>query len=84
VPRSLLGRVSSVHRLAVLGAAPFGAVVGGFIASVSNAPDAMLAAGLVLGVALAILSAPLLRSLAASARRDSSDSAAPSAQPAGR
>ena len=30
VPRSLLGRVSSVHRLAVLGAAPFGAVVGGF------------------------------------------------------
>jgi MFS-type transporter involved in bile tolerance (Atg22 family) len=83
VPRNLLGRVSSVHRLAVLGAAPFGAVVGGLVASASNAPDAMLAAGLVLGVALAILSAPLLRSLAASARRDASDSPVPTAQPAG-
>jgi MFS family permease len=83
VPRSLLGRVSSVHRLAVLGAAPFGAVVGGFIASVSNAPDAMLAAGLILGAALAIFSAPLLRSLAASARSDLPESPAPTAQPAG-
>ncbi len=35
VPRNLLGRVSSVHRLAVLGAAPFGAVVGGLVASVA-------------------------------------------------
>ncbi len=83
VPRNLLGRVSSVHRLAVLGAAPFGAVVGGAVASVSNAPDAMLAAGLVLGVLLAILSAPLLRSLAASARRDAAGSSAPTAQPTG-
>jgi MFS family permease len=83
VPRSLLGRVSSVHRLAVLGAAPFGAVVGGFVASVSNAPDAMLAAGVILGLALAILSAPLLRSLAASARRDAAASPAPTTQPAG-
>ena len=83
VPRSLLGRVSSVHRLAVLGAAPFGAVVGGFVASVSNAPDAMLAAGLILGLALAILSAPLLRSLAASARRDAAASPASTARPAG-
>jgi hypothetical protein len=83
VPRSLLGRVSSVHRLAVLGAAPFGAVVGGLVASAFNAPDAMLAAGLILGVALAILSAPLLRSLAASARRNAANVAAPTAQPAG-
>jgi MFS-type transporter involved in bile tolerance (Atg22 family) len=83
VPRSLLGRVSSVHRLAVLGAAPFGAVVGGLVASASNAPDAMLVAGLVLAVALAVMSAPLLRSLAASARRDAAGSPAPSAQPAG-
>jgi MFS family permease len=83
VPRNLLGRVSSVHRLAVLGAAPFGAVVGGVVASVSNAPDAMLAAGLVLGVLLAILSAPLLRSLAASARRDAAGTSAPTAQPTG-
>jgi MFS-type transporter involved in bile tolerance (Atg22 family) len=83
VPRNLLGRVSSVHRLAVLGAAPFGAVVGGVVASVSNAPDAMLAAGLILGVLLAILSAPLLRSLAASARRDAAGNSAPTAQPTG-
>jgi hypothetical protein len=86
VPRSLLGRVSSVHRLAVLGAAPFGAVVGGLVASAFNAPDAMLAAGLVLGVALAVLSAPLLRSLAASASRNAADGPAPTpptAQPAG-
>jgi hypothetical protein len=86
VPRNLLGRVSSVHRLAVLGAAPFGAVVGGLVASATNAPDAMLAAGLILGVALAILSAPLLRSLAASARRDAANGVntpAPTAQPAG-
>jgi len=68
VPRNLLGRVSSVHRLAVTGAAPFGAVLGGFIASASNAPDAMLAAGLILVAALAILSLPLLRSLAPIAR----------------
>gem|GEM_PF-44880 len=83
VPRSLLGRVSSVHRLAVTGAAPFGAVVGGFVASVLNAPDAMLAAGLILMVALAILSPPLLRSLTASARRVAADSPAPATQPAG-
>ena len=83
VPRSLLGRVSSVHRLAVTGAAPFGAVVGGFVASVFNAPDAMLAAGLILMVALAILSPPLLRSLTASARRVAADSPAPATQPAG-
>jgi MFS family permease len=83
VPRSLLGRVSSVHRLAVTGAAPFGAVVGGFVASVFNAPDAMLAAGLILVVALAILSPPLLRSLTASARRVAADSPAPATQPAG-
>jgi hypothetical protein len=83
VPRNLLGRVSSVHRLAVLGAAPFGAVVGGLVASASNAPDAMLAAGLILGVALAILAAPLLRSLAASARRDAANTPGPTAQPAG-
>jgi MFS family permease len=83
VPRSLLGRVSSVHRLAVTGAAPFGAVVGGFVASVLNAPDAMLVAGLILMAALAILSPPLLRSLTASARRVAADSPAPAAQPAG-
>ncbi|HXR21141.1 MAG TPA: MFS transporter, partial [Acidimicrobiales bacterium] len=83
VPRSLLGRVSSVHRLAVTGAAPFGAVVGGFVASVLDAPDAMLAAGLILMVALAILSPPLLRSLTASARRVAADSPAPATQPAG-
>jgi MFS-type transporter involved in bile tolerance (Atg22 family) len=83
VPRNLLGRVSSVHRLAVLGAAPFGAVVGGLVASASNAPDAMLAGGLILGVALAILAAPLLRSLAASARRDAANTPGPTAQPAG-
>ncbi len=83
VPRSLLGRVYSVHRLAVTGAAPFGAVVGGFVASVFNAPDAMLAAGLILVVTLAILSPPLLRSLTASARRVAADSPAPATQPAG-
>ncbi len=83
VPRSLLGRVSSVHRLAVTGAAPFGAVVGGFVASVANAPDAMLVAGLTLAVALAILSPRLLRSLTASAARVAADSPAPVTQPAG-
>jgi MFS family permease len=82
VPRSLLGRVSSILRLAILGASPFGAVVGGLVASALNAPDALLAAGLILAVALAILSAPLLRSLAASARRDAGDAPAPTAQPA--
>lgn len=81
VPRNLLGRVSSVHRLAVLGAAPFGAVVGGLVASVANAPDAMLVAGLTLAVALAILSPPFMRSLAASARRDAAGSPAPTVQP---
>ena len=82
VPRSLLGRVSSVHRLAVTGAAPFGAVVGGSVASIFNAPDTMLAAGLILVVALAILSPPLLRSLTASARGVAADSPAPATQPA--
>ncbi len=82
VPRNLLGRVSSVHRLAVLGAAPFGAVVGGLVASVANAPDAMLVAGLTLAVALAILSPRLLRSLTASAARVAADSPAPASQPA--
>ncbi len=81
VPRNLLGRVSSVHRLVVLGAAPFGAVVGGLVASVANAPDAMLVAGLTLAVALAILSPPFMRSLAASARRDAAGSPAPTVQP---
>jgi MFS-type transporter involved in bile tolerance (Atg22 family) len=81
VPRALLGRVSSVHRLAVTGAAPFGAVVGGLIASLSNAPDAMLAAGLILMVALAALSPPLLRSLASSGSGGRDSSARPS-QPA--
>ncbi len=82
VPRSLLGRVSSVHRLAVTGAAPFGAVVGGSVASIFNAPDTMLAAGLILVGALAILSPPLLRSLTASARGVAADSPAPATQPA--
>ena len=53
------------------------------MASAINAPDAMLAAGLILGVTLAILSPPLLRSLTASARRDAADSPAPTTQPAG-
>lgn len=67
VPRALLGRVSSVHRLGVAGAAPFGALVGGFIASVSSAPVTMLAAGLTMMATLALLAPALLRSLAATA-----------------
>ena len=55
IPRNLFGRVGSVHRLMVAGAAPLGALLGGFIASVSDVPTAMLVAGIVLGVFTATL-----------------------------
>jgi MFS family permease len=65
VPHGLLGRVNSVHRLAIGTAAPVGALLGGFITSVSSAPVTMFVAGLCMIVALALVAPPLLRSLAA-------------------
>jgi MFS family permease len=65
IPRSLYGRVGSVHRLIVGGAAPIGALFGGFIASVSNVRDAFLFAGVLEVVMLAGLAPLLVRTLGA-------------------
>ena len=64
IPRKVFGRVGGVHRLAVGVAAPAGAVLGGFIASVDDVPAAMLTAGLLLAVLLTYLGPALLKDLA--------------------
>jgi MFS family permease len=65
IPRSLYGRVGSVHRLIVGGAAPVGALIGGLIASVLNVKDAFLFAGVLEVVMLAGLAPVLVRTLGA-------------------
>ena len=65
IPRPLYGRVGSVHRLAVLTASVIGALLGGFIASASSVAATMLTAGVLLFVAMVVISPLLLRTLAA-------------------
>jgi MFS family permease len=65
IPRQLYGRVGSVHRLIVGGAAPLGALFGGLVASVSSVKDAFLLAGGLELVMLAYLAPALLRNLGA-------------------
>jgi predicted MFS family arabinose efflux permease len=64
IPRKLFGRVGSVHRLIVGAAAPLGAVLGGFIASLYDVPVAMLTAGILLAALMAYLGPALLKILA--------------------
>jgi MFS family permease len=66
IPRQLYGRVGSVHRLIVGGAAPLGALVGGLVASVSSVKDAFLFAGGLELVMLVYLAPALLRTLGVS------------------
>jgi len=65
IPRKVYGRVASIHRLIVTGAAPVGAVLGGVIASVSSVPTALLVAGALETVMLVLLAPLLMRALAA-------------------
>ncbi|MGH9107634.1 MAG: MFS transporter [Acidimicrobiales bacterium] len=67
VPRNLYGRVASVHRLMVAGAAPLGAVLGGAVASLTgNVPETILIAGVMEAVALSLVAPPLWRAVARS------------------
>jgi len=65
IPRQMYGRVGSVHRLIVGGAAPLGALFGGLIASISSVKDAFLLAGGLELVMLIYLAPALLRTLGA-------------------
>jgi hypothetical protein len=65
IPKNLYGRVGGVHRLAVAGAAPVGALLGGLIASLYDVRAVMLTAGALLLLALACVGPALIKSLAA-------------------
>jgi MFS family permease len=65
IPRQMYGRVASVHRILVLGAAPVGALFAGVIASVFNVRDAFFIAGALEAVLSVYLAPQLVRVLGA-------------------
>jgi MFS family permease len=64
IPRHLYGRVAGAYRLMIAAAVPVGALLGGFIAELTNASRTMLVAGGLELVMLAFLAPVLLRTLA--------------------
>ncbi len=63
IPTHLYGRVVSIHRLAVAGAAPLGALLGGVIAGAAGTSTAIVMAGGLELVFLSLLGPALVRSL---------------------
>lgn len=61
VPREIYGRVNSVHRFLVLGAAPLGAVTGGLVASWLGTRAAIAIAGAVLALSVGTFGPMLLQ-----------------------
>jgi hypothetical protein len=68
IPTHLYGRVVSIHRLAVAGSMPLGALLGGVIAGVAGTSVAFIMAGGLVLVFLSILGPALQNSLTALAR----------------
>ena len=65
IPRQMYGRVASVHRILVLGAAPVGALFAGVIASAFSVRDAFFIAGALEAVLSVYLAPQLVRVLGA-------------------
>jgi MFS family permease len=63
IPKQLQGRVMGVYRLLTAGSAPFGALLSGVVASLSNVRTAILVAGVIVAVLVVVLGPVLLRVL---------------------
>jgi MFS family permease len=64
IPRDHLGRINSAFRMFLYGAMPVGAITGGLVSQVWSLRGAVFAAGLLQGVAILLVTGPLLRTLA--------------------
>jgi len=68
IQRKLYGRIASIHRLIITGAAPLGALVAGVIASASSVRLAVFTAGALETTMVALLAPALVRALAGAPR----------------
>ncbi|MBB6472176.1 MFS transporter [Sphaerisporangium rubeum] len=73
-PDHLLGRVTGVHRLVTYGAMPFGALLGGVLASLSGLRTSFVAAGVIMFALAVFATVAITRSRVAELTRPPADS----------